>query len=120
MNAAQPGVAEHALNFTHSDVTVPIGFSEALRVANSSPACRMPSGHPRPPRGRSIRGSSSTYVGVANIRRPDDEYGESKYGGLPVGHAPSLLHYGTRYFGKAAQPVCGSAALATACREQQS
>jgi len=29
---------------------VPIGFSEALRAANSSPACRMPSGHPRPPR----------------------------------------------------------------------
>ena len=50
MNATRPGVAERFLNFIHSDVIVPVGFSEALRAANRSPACRMPSGHPRPPR----------------------------------------------------------------------
>ena len=76
MNATRPGVAERFLNFIHSDVIVPVGFSEALRAANRSPACRMPSGHLGPQGWRSIRGSISTYAASPDICRPYDEYGE--------------------------------------------
>jgi hypothetical protein len=68
-------------------------------VQQSAPCCRMPSGHPPAPEkgGQSDAAAPPTSASL-NIRRPDDEYGEIEYGGLPVEYAVFVIMLWPREF----------------------
>ena len=59
----------------------------------------MPSGHPPAPEkgGQSDAAAPPTSASL-NIRRPDDEYGEIEYGGLPVEYVVFVIMLWPREF----------------------